>query len=202
MKIRQILMFVTMILAVGCTGGARGMKPATAPTYTPAQGMATLVFARHTTFGASVNFVAVDQNKRFVAAVRGKAHAITQLPPGQYTFYVIAETTDPIRATIEAGRTYVIETRVRPGVWKAQATAESVRRNTPRFAEAAGWIKASSPIVPDGTDGQVWVDEHAEDIAQRIAKVDAVFPTKDAEWQAAHTLSAEDGFLPNELQLN
>ena len=176
------------------------MKPAAAPSYQPQQGLATLVFARHTTYGAAINFVAVDQNRRFVAAVRGKAHAITQLPPGQYTFYLIAETTDPIKATLEAGRTYVIETRVRPGFWKAQATAEAVRRNTSRFTEAAGWIKESSPLVPDGS-GQQWVDEHADNIAARIAKVDAVWAQKDGEWQAQHTLAPEDGYLPGELKL-
>ncbi|HEX5659362.1 MAG TPA: hypothetical protein VFX59_19340 [Polyangiales bacterium] len=177
------------------------MRSETAPTYSPKDGLATLVLARHTTYGAAINFVAVDQNKKFVASVRGKAHAIASLPPGEYTFYLIAETTDPIRATIEAGRTYVIETRVRPGFWKAQATAEAVRRNTPRFAEAAAWIKESKPLVPDGNGGQQWVDAHADNIAQRISKVDAVWSSKDAEWQAQHTLATDDGFLADELKL-
>jgi len=177
------------------------MRPETAPVYTPQSGVATLILARHTTYGAAINFVAVDQNKKFVSSVRGKAHAITQLPPGQYTFYLIAETTDPIRATIEAGRTYVIETRVRPGFWKAQATAEAVKRGTPRFDEAAGWIKESKPLVPEGNGGQEWVNSHGDNITQRIAKVDSVWLEKDAEWQAQHTLAAEDGYLPGELKL-
>jgi hypothetical protein len=201
MSIKTLLVALTLSLAVGCAGGARGMRPETAPVYSPKDGLATLVLARHTTYGAAINFVAVDQNKRFVAAVRGKAHSITSLPPGEYTFYLLAETTDPIRATLEAGRTYVIETRVRPGFWKAQATAEAVRRNTPRFAEAAEWIKASKPTVPEGNGGQEWVDDHADNISQRITKVDGVWSSKDPEWQAQHTLSAEDGYLAGELSL-
>jgi hypothetical protein len=201
MSIKSLLVGVVLSFAIGCSGGARGMRSETTPVYAPKEGVATLVLARHTTYGAAINFVAVDQNKRFVASVRGKAHAIATLPPGQYTFYLIAETTDPIRATIEAGRTYVIETRVRPGFWKAQATAEAVRRNTPRFAEAAEWIKSSQALVPEGNDGQAWVDGHAANITQRITKVDAVWPTKDGDWQAQHTLAADDGYLASELKL-
>lgn len=201
MSIKSLLVAVVLSLAVGCAGNARGMRPETAPTYAPKDGLATLVLARHTTFGAAINFVAVDQNKRFVASVRGKSHAIAQLPPGQYTFYLIAETTDPIRATIEAGRTYVIETRVRPGFWKAQATAEAVRRDTPRFVEAVEWIKESKPLVPEGNGGQEWVNDHADNIGERMSKVDAVWASKSSEWQAQHTLSAEDGYLANELKL-
>lgn len=201
MSIKTLLVALTLTLAVGCAGGARGMRPETTPVYAPKDGLATLVLARHTTYGAAINFVAVDQNKRFVASVRGKSHAIAQLPPGEYTFYLIAETTDPIRATIEAGRTYVIETRVRPGFWKAQATAEAVRRNTPRFVEAAEWIKESKALVPDGNGGQEWVNGHVDNITQRMSKVDAVWPQKDPEWQAQHTLAADDGYLASELKL-
>jgi len=95
----------------------------------------------------------------------------------------------------------VIETRVRPGFWKAQATAEAVRRNTPRFAEAAEWIKSSEALVPEGGGGQAWVDGHAANISERIAKVDSVWASKDSEWQAQHTLAADDGYLADELKL-
>jgi hypothetical protein len=177
------------------------MRTETAPVYKPQDGMATVVFARHTNFGGAINFVAVDQNRKFVAGMKGKAHAVTMLPPGQYVFYIVAENTDIIRATLEAGRTYVIEARVRMGFWKAQVTAESVRRNTPRFTEAPTWINGTPALVPDGSSGQQWVDGHADNIAKRIDKVNAAFDQKDPEWQAQHTLAPEDGYLPDEFKV-
>jgi hypothetical protein len=200
MWIRALLVLCTLALSWGC-GGARGMRTETAPVYAPASGLASVVFARHTNFGGPINFVAVDQRRKFVAGMKGKAHAVSMLPPGEYVFYIIAENTDVIHATLEAGRTYVIEARVRMGFWKAQVTAESVRRGTPRFAEAPHWVQGTPALVPDGNSGQAWVDGHDDNIAKRISKVQSNWAKKDPSWQAQHTLSAEDGYLPDEFNV-
>jgi hypothetical protein len=197
---RTLLLLVAIALSAACGGAAQGMRPETAPKYVPPTGMATVVFARHTNFGGAINFVAVDQNRKFVAGMKGKAHAVATLAPGDYTFYVIAENTDVIHAKLEADRTYVIEARVRMGVWKAQVTAESVRRNTPRFAEAPSWIKGTDALVPNGSTGQQWVDSHGDNIAKRIAQTDAAWAQKDASWQAQHTLAPEDGYAQAEFK--
>jgi hypothetical protein len=203
MNIKHLLLSCALALSVGgCSSMARGMRAETSPKYAPAAGTATLVFVRHSNFGGAINFVAVDQNKKFVAALRGPQHAITQLTPGEYTFYVVSENTDVIKATVEAGRTYVIETRVRPGFMKAQVTAESVRRDTPRFSEALTWIRETPALVPADTDGQAWVDDHADNIQKRIAKVDTNFEKKPADWQDQHTLRPEDGYTSDEFKLD
>ncbi len=200
MSMQRLLLICSIVWsAAACGGGAQGMRAESAPVYAPQSGAATVVFARPSNFGGAINFVAVDQNRKFVAAMKGKAHTVTMLPPGAYTFYIIAENTDAIRANLEAGRTYVIEARVRMGFWKAQVTAESVRRNTPRFAEAPGWIKGTRALVPDGSNGQQWVDAHGDNIGKRITQIDAAWNQKDAVWQGQHTLAAEDGYASGEF---
>lgn len=200
MSPRKLAVWVALTLLAGCAGSVRGMKTVSNPVYHSGEGQATVVFARHTHFGAAISFMVVDEQKHFVAGLRGKTHAIAQVTPGPHRFYVLAESTEPIHATLEAGRTYVIETRVRSGWWVARATAEAVRRGTPRFAEAPGWISSSSPLAPEGSDGQLWVDGHAANIDAKISTVEGIWAAKDPEWQAAHTLAPDDGYLPNELR--
>ncbi len=201
MIIKPLVLVCAIALSTACGGGAQGMRAETNPVYAPRDGMAMVVFARAANSGGTVDFVAVDQHRKFVAGMKGKAHAMTMLPPGDHTLYLVAENTDVIHATLEAHRTYLIETRVGAGPSRVQVTAESVRRNTPRFAEALAWIHGTRALVPDGSSGQSWVDSHGDNIAERIAQVDAGWSQKDANWQAQHTLVAEDGYLEDEFRV-
>jgi hypothetical protein len=196
----KTLLLLCVISLVGACRSAQGMREVRSPVYAPSGGMATVVFARHTHFGGAINFVVVDHNQRFIAGLKGQAHAIAMVPPGEYRFYVIAENTEVIHATLQPGRMYVVEARVRTGFWKARVTAEAVRRNTERFAEALSWIKETPALVPDGSRGQDWADSHRDNIRARSADIEAAWLEQDGNWQAQHTLAAEDGYLTEELR--
>jgi len=178
------------VLAVaGCAASATGMRPATKPNYVSEQ-RSTVVFVRDSRIGSAINFPIVDERREFVGNVRGKQHAIAELPAGAHTFYVLAENVEPVHADLLPGRMYIVETRPRMGWGKSRVTAEAVK--AARIAAVRSNITNTTAMEPDAAQGKAWVDAHRADIETRIASADQAWAEADPEWKSQHTLSAQD----------
>jgi hypothetical protein len=183
---------MTLTLALtGCAASATGMRPVDQPSYAPRHGAATVVFVRDYFNGRKINFPIVDEKLRFVGNVRGNQHAIAQVPAGSHTFYVIAETAELVRATLEAGAVYVISTRPRAGWGKLRVSARPA--SAAEFADFWQAVRDTTAMVPEPSAGAAWVAAHRASIAKKLASAEQDWQQADVPWRQEHTLSAKDG---------
>jgi hypothetical protein len=190
-------LLMSLLALLGCAASATGMRPQTAASYTPREGMATVIFLRDSRLGSKINFPIVDQRRAFIGNVRGGQHAIAQVPAGQHTFYVIAENVEPLRATLEAGRTYLIVTRPRMGWGKARVTVQPV--SAASFAALREQLSETTAMVPDEASAGSWLEQNRSSVEGRIAAAEKAWSEADAAWRKSHTLALEDGVLDSGL---
>ncbi len=177
------------------------MQPAQGPvSYTAGADSVTLVLMRNTRFGGAVEFYVVDAEGRFIGGTTKSMHGVVSLPAGEYMLYVVGENSDPVHAVFAAGRTYVMQTQVRIGVWKARVTAAPIRRNMAEFAEIGDWIRGTRAWVPIPAEGAQWAQSNADNVRERIQSANEAWAEQTPEWQAQHSFAAEDGLTAEEVR--
>ena len=167
-------------------------------SYVAPNDKAVVVFLRPSKLGKAINFYVMDENKQFLTMFRGNQNTGVAVPPGKRTIYVVSENAELVRAELAAGRTYIIVARAKMGFGKARVEVETVRRNTPSFAESATWIRDTKAADPDLDDGAKWVRKHESAIAKRIGNAEAEWSSGGENYRAAHSLGVEDGRTQDE----
>lgn len=161
---------------------------------------ANVIFVRHTSSSEDPDFVVLDASGNFVATLSGDMHTVVELEPGDHAFYVLAENSEPLRATLEAGRTYVVETRPHAGFSKGTGVVvEAVAIE--RLAEVRGWVSTTPAMIPNRAQGQAWVKQRKRQIQQKIATAEADWARKDVFWRKKHTVRPTNGLTADQLGL-
>lgn len=176
------------------------VEPAADQAPRPAEGKALVVFMRPSFYGgliASTVYDTTDTDTTFIGSVGYKQKMAYQADPGFHRFMVIAENADFVDATLEAGKTYYVLVRARPGAWKARFSliplpadpAAEFSIAKPDFAE---WQAATS-YVQTTAAGTAWYEAHRAEIeakkADYLEKWNRMLPADKAEL----TIRAEDG---------
>lgn len=115
----------------------------------PSEGKAAIYFTRTVAYGSAM-LIDIFDGEEYIAYSRGKGYSVYECEPGKHIFWVAAENTDFITADLEAGKVYIAQVYVYPGVMKGRI---SLVPNSPTDAKLDGYnasleiVKAESPKV-------------------------------------------------------
>ncbi len=118
---------------------------------------AVVSFVRPTFFGGAILFSLWD-GEEFVGVLTAGSIIQFKAKPGEHVFMARGENWSYVKANLQAGRQYVIEGKVFPGVWKARVGLAPIDVNEPGYrAKAEDWLKNLKPITakPELVDGYV-----------------------------------------------
>jgi hypothetical protein len=85
----------------------------------PSAGKAAIYFTRTVTYGANM-LVDIFEGEQYIAYSIGKGYSVYECDPGEHIFWIAAENTDFITADLEAGKVYIAQIYVFPGVMKGR----------------------------------------------------------------------------------
>lgn len=166
----------------------------------PAPGKALVVFMRPSFMGraiAATVYDAPDSGTTFIGEVGYKDKLAYQADPGMHRFMVVAENADFMDATLEAGKTYYVLVRSRPGMWKARFSLLPMHNRAdaeynvqgPDFQQwtAAGQVTEPTPAAT------AWYEAHKADVESKKADYLQKWNRMAAEDRAVLVLNSEDG---------
>jgi hypothetical protein len=199
----RLLRFALLLLVL-CSPAAfaksKLMAPASDQEPKPAEGRALVVFMRPSFYGGAISssiYDAPDGGTTFLGVLKHKDKIAVQMEPGVHRLMVIAENADFLDVTLEAGKTYYVLVKARPGVWKARFSLIPVHNRAdaeyslqmPDFAE---WNQATS-FVEKTSEADAWYEENKVSVEEKksgyLVKWNKMLPEERAEL----VLHPEDG---------
>ena len=151
------------------------MIDAEAPGAPPA-GKALVVFMRPSSYGGLVKATVYDVKKDkdvFIGISSAKTQIAYVAEPGDHLFMVVGENADFVDAKLQAGKTYYVLLKVRPGVLKARFSLIPIHKDPGAEYNVASedfrkW-QSKSRWVSRGAGADQWYAEHASDVAKKKA---------------------------------
>lgn len=176
------------------------MAPAADQAPTPAEGKALVVFMRPSFFGgaiASTVYDAPDTGDTFLGVLKYKDKLAVQMDPGVHRLMVIAENADFLDATFEAGKTYYVLVKARPGAWKARFSLIPIHNKADaeyslQMPEFKQWSEVTS-FVEKTPAADEWYAEHKASVDEKKADYLVKWNKMAPEDRAVLVLNAEDG---------
>jgi hypothetical protein len=187
-------LIIALAVALGACGGGVQMLPSgEAPVIRHGESM--VVFMRPSAMGmaiASSVFDVTGPEAKLVGIVNHGTKVAYPVKPGEYTFMVVSESADFMRATVLPGRTYHALVTPRPGLWKARFSFRPVRQSELGGSEFADW-DAATQFVTNSPASQNWAMQNAADVNSKRAQYWPEWMSKPPHQQLSQTLNAEDG---------
>lgn len=188
------LLVALLALGLGaCGGGVQMLQSGDAPVIR--QGESMVVFMRPSAMGMAVAASVFDvsgPDAKLVGIVNYGTKVAYPLTPGEYTFMVVGESADFMRASVLPGRTYQVLVTPRPGLWKARFSLRPVRPAELDGSEFADWNSATR-FVENTDQTRGWAVQNAPDISSKRAQYWPEWESKPEVQRASQTLLAEDG---------
>lgn len=194
---RIALSFIMISALFGATGYAARVKLMEEydRQLTPQPDQALIVFMRSaasgSAFSASLFDVTGDETK-FIGIMYNNTKVCYDVVPGEYTFMVIGESADFMKATVEAGKTYYALITPRMGVWKTRFSLRPLRQSDFARSDFSKWV-SKTRLVKNTTDSEAWALANKEDIEGKRADYWPAWCKLSPETQAEMTLNPEDG---------
>jgi hypothetical protein len=162
---------------------------------TPKPDQALIVFLRASKLGYAISSslfdVTTDENK-FLGVFKAGIKIGYDVAPGEYTFMVIGESADFMKAKVEAGKTYYVVVAPRMGWNKARFSLDPLRQADLAGDEFAKWNK-STYFVENTPETIEWAEKNANDISNKRARYWEKWSEKTDAEKASQTLNPEDG---------
>jgi hypothetical protein len=83
----------------------------------PSEGKAAVYFTRCVTYGSGA-WIDIFDGEEYVAYSMGKGYSAYECEPGEHVFWVASENTSWVKADLEAGKVYIAQIYMFPGVMK------------------------------------------------------------------------------------
>jgi hypothetical protein len=175
MKILKTILFVLCIgfALSGCASKyMQPVGPEKEQFYQPSETEAFIIFMRPSAFGgaiqSSVFDVTTDENV-LIGIVSSKTKVAHKTAPGEYTFMVVGESADFMKAEVEAGKTYYALVTPRVGFWKARFSLKPIHKDELDSEEFKKWESSCSFV--ENTDGSYqWASDNAASIQKKREK--------------------------------
>ncbi len=178
---------------VGCGASSKFMTPAQAPVAGPPSDKALLYFMRPSSFGKAIRMGLFDGNKQFLGHALAGTYWTVPMDPGEHWIYGYAENLTVLKADVEAGKSYFVVARPRMGVWKARVSLTALAPRTEDWDKRQEWLDDSEYMNVDAAGGQADLDQHGDDIEDKIAKGRELWAKWTDEERAVHSLEPADG---------
>jgi hypothetical protein len=197
-SLARVLLVILVVALAGCQ--SKYMAKSSGAQATRPTDKATVVFLRPSNFGGAIQASVYDthaQDDTFIGIVSAGNKLAYAAEPGDHLFMVVAENADFMIAHLEAGKTYYVDVRARPGVWKARFSLLPIHNNpaakfSTQSADFQHWL-SKTEWVEKGSTADQWYREHASDVREKkldyMKKWDAMAPADKAEL----VLNAKDG---------
>jgi hypothetical protein len=85
----------------------------------PSEGKAAIYFTRTVMYGSNM-LVDIFDSEEYIAYSIGKGYSVYECNPGEHIFWIAGENTDFITADLEAGKVYIAQIYIFPGVMKGR----------------------------------------------------------------------------------
>ena len=196
---KVVLLGVAVALS-GCMTQSKYMTKTSGAAATPSPSNAVVVFLRPSSFGGAIQASVYDtgaQEDKFVGIVSAGDKLAYAAEPGDHLFMVIAENADFMIAHLDAGKTYYVDVRPRPGMWKARFSLlpihndPAAKYNT-QSQEFQHWLEKTA-WVEKGPGADQWYREHASDIREKKLDYMRKWDRMEASDKANLTLKPSDG---------
>jgi hypothetical protein len=117
----------------------------------PSAGKAAIYFTRTVTYGANM-LVDIFDSGEYIAYSIGKGYSVYECNPGEHIFWIAAENTDFITADLEAGKVYIAQVYVFPGVMKGRVGLvpnSAMDKKIDGYNASLEIVKSTKPKVMD-----------------------------------------------------
>lgn len=121
--LRMVLLCLCLLSSPLSFAKSALMAPAADQNPMPEPGKALVVFLRPSFYGGAISssvYDAPDGSTTFLGVLKYQDKLAVQFEPGQHRLMVVSENADFLDATLEAGKTYYVLVKARPGAWKAR----------------------------------------------------------------------------------
>jgi hypothetical protein len=117
----------------------------------PSKGKAAIYFTRTVMYGSSM-LIDIFDGEEYIAYSMGKGYSVYECDPGEHLFWIAAENTDFIKADLEAGKVYIAQVYVYPGVMKGRVNLvpnSAIDEKTDGYNASVEIINEMKPKVMD-----------------------------------------------------
>ena len=117
----------------------------------PSAGKAAIYFTRTVTYGANM-LIDIFDSEKYIAYSVGKGYSVYECDPGKHIFWIAAENTDFITADLEAGKVYIAQVYVFPGVMKGRVSLvpnSAIDKKTDGYKASVEVVNSVKPKVMD-----------------------------------------------------
>ncbi len=98
----------------------------------PSKGKSVIYFLRTTSLGSIMNIRYFDGEK-YLGKFNGRSYIRYECEPGEHTFWIKAENTDVLKADLQEGKVYLVETNATMGAFSAGARFQLIKWNKKRI---------------------------------------------------------------------
>lgn len=127
---KKVLLFSILFISISLTASAQ-FKDKLVP---PSEGKSVIYFVRTTSLGSIMNIRYFDGEK-YLGKFNGRSYIRYECDPGEHTFWIKAENIDVLKANLEAGKTYMVETNATMGAFSAGARFQLVKWDKKRIVK-------------------------------------------------------------------
>jgi hypothetical protein len=187
-----------VLVLSGCQSNLMTRASGTSATVSPDE--ATVVFLRPSSFGGAIQssvYDVTDGKTQFGGIVSAKTQVSMHVPAGTHLFMVVAENADFMNATLDAGKTYYVLVKPRPGMWKVRFSLIPIHKDAGAeyslaSADFSKWKSKSAPVAKTPA-ADAWYAQHQADIEAKRLDYMKKWEVMAPEDKATLTLHAEDG---------
>lgn len=202
--VRKTILLVVVILLLGFTVYADfGYMAKSDRALTPEPEQALIVFVRPKPslgkalwtddYGQAISLYDVSgEDTKFMGILYKKTKICYDLDPGEYTFMVVGEAADFMKATVAAGKTYYVLLSPRLGVWKARFSFQPLRQSDLTSDKFSKW-NSKNDLIANTPESEKWYSEKAAEIATKKEEYFSEWTELSEETLASMTLNIEDG---------
>lgn len=105
----------------------------------PSEGKSVIYFIRSSNLGSLMNIRYFDEEK-YLGKFNGRSYIRYECDPGNHIFWIKAENVNVLRANLEEGRTYLVETNAAFGAFSAAAKFKLVDYTDERQLKRINWV--------------------------------------------------------------
>jgi hypothetical protein len=200
---RKVVLILGAVLLLGLTAYASNLMVKVDRPLTPKPDQALIIFMRlpasfgkaflFDDYGQSVSLHDVSGNDtKLLGIVKGGTKVSYDVVPGEYTFMVVGEAADFMKATVAAGKIYYVLVTPRVGFWQARYSLRPLRQSDFVNPDFPKW-ESSTYLVDNTPESEEWAKKHATDIEKKRARYWPEWSAKTLEERDPQTLKLEDG---------
>ena len=196
----RILLLCVLLSSSSLAFAGSALMSRADPNPVPEPGKALVVFLRPSFYGGAISssiYDAPDGSTRFLGVMKQKDKVAVQMEPGAHRLMVVSENADFLDANLDAGKTYYVLVKARPGVWKARFSLVPIHNRADaeyslQSADFAKWTGATTFVMP-APAAEAWYQENKASIEEKKAEYLLKWEKMLPKDRAVLVLHPEDG---------